>query len=69
VCAPLAAYVSVSDSVTILRPNALIGQLNTNSSHFTYPGWMEARVLLVHSGIDPGPPAHVSEHALERLTP
>jgi len=29
---------------------------------------MEARVELVRSGIEPGPPAHMSEHVSERLT-
>jgi len=29
---------------------------------------MEARVELVRLGIEPGPPAHMSEHVSERLT-
>jgi len=32
--------------------------------HFTYPGGMEARVGLVRSGIELGPPAHKSEHCV-----
>ena len=37
--------------------------------HFTFPREMEARVELVCSGDRTGPPAHMSEHASERLTP
>jgi len=29
---------------------------------------MEASIELVRSGIEPEPPAHMSEHVLERLT-
>jgi len=43
--------------------------MNQTKSHFTYPGGMKARDNLDRAGIEPGPPAHMSEHVSERLTP